>query len=176
MRALVGFGSLVLLISPGSAADLLRQTVDEAARKGAGCQSAKCHVGIEPMHVSTAVHLGCTDCHGGNADVTDKLQAHVSPRYPRFWPTSANPPRTYTLLNREDPAFVRFINPGDLRAATETCGSSGCHTDIVTRVKTSLMSQGSFLWGAALYNNGAFPFKNGVSARATMHTESRKSW
>jgi len=162
MRALIGFGSLALLISPGSAADLLRQTADEAARKGAGCQSAKCHVGIEPMHVSAAVHLGCTDCHGGNADVTDKLQAHVAPRYPRFWPTSANPLRTYTLLNREDPAFVRFINPGDLRAATGTCGSSGCHTDIVTRVKTSLMSQGSFLWGAALYNNGAFPLKNGI--------------
>ena len=114
------------------------------------------------MHVSPAVHLGCTDCHGGNADVTDKLQAHVHPRYPSFWPSSANPPRTYTLLNREDPAFVRFINPGDLRAASETCGSSGCHADIVSRVKTSLMSHGAFLWGAALYNNGAFPIKNSV--------------
>ena len=24
-----------------------------------------------------------------------------------------NPERTYTLLNRESPEFVRFINPGD---------------------------------------------------------------
>jgi hypothetical protein len=163
MRALlIGIGSLALLICPLSAADLLRQTIDEAARNSAGCQSANCHVGIEPMHVSPAVHLGCTDCHGGNAAVTDKFQAHVHPRYPRMWPSTANPPRTYTLLNREDPAFVRFINPGDLRAAPETCGSAGCHTDIVNRVKTSLMSQGSFLWGAALYNNGGFPFKNGI--------------
>jgi len=159
---LLGLGSLSLPIHPLSAADLLRQTADEAARHSAGCQSAKCHVGIEPMHVSPAVHLGCADCHGGNPDATDKFQAHVHPRYPRMWPSSANPPRTYTLLNREDPAFVRFINPGDLRAASETCGSSGCHTDIVSRVKTSLMSHGAFLWGAALYNNGAFPLKNGI--------------
>jgi len=35
------------------------------------CDSAKCHVGIEPMHASPAVHLTCTDCHGGRADTTD---------------------------------------------------------------------------------------------------------
>ena len=28
------------------------------------------------------------------------------------------------------------------------------------KVKTSMMTHGGMLWGAALYNNGAFPLKN----------------
>src|SRR4051812_3017740 len=44
-----------------------------------GCESAKCHVGIEPMHVSTAVKLTCKSCHGGDDATTDKLAAHVQP-------------------------------------------------------------------------------------------------
>ena len=163
MRApLIGVGFVALLAYPVLAVDLLRQTIAEATQKSSGCQSANCHVGIEPMHVSPAVHLGCTDCHGGKADTTDKLEAHVRPRYPRLWPSTANPPRTYTLLNREDPDFVRFINPGDLRVASETCGGSSCHAAIVAKVKTSLMTHGAFLWGAALYNNGGFPIKNSI--------------
>jgi hypothetical protein len=138
---------LVLLILPTLAAD--RE----------GCQSAKCHVGIEPMHASPAVHLACVDCHGGRADTTVKLAAHVTPRYPNEWPTSANPVRSYTLLNRESPEFVRFINPGDLRVADQSCGAAACHAPIVAKVRTSMMSHGAFLWGAALYNNGAFPLK-----------------
>ena len=74
------------------------------------------------MHTSPAVVLGCTDCHGGNAavrasDVSDhnapayvaaRDEAHVLPRYPKSWnwPSSANPQRSYTLLNRESPEFV----------------------------------------------------------------------
>jgi hypothetical protein len=154
---------LLLSITPLFAADdLLRQTEAAARVKSEGCQSARCHVGIESMHASPAVRLGCTDCHGGRADTTDKLAAHVAPRYPAEWPTSANPVRSYTLLNRESPEFVRFVNPGDLRAADRTCGGSGCHTAIVDKVRTSIMSHGAFLWGAALYNNGAFPLKRPV--------------
>ena len=52
------------------------------------------------------------------------------------------------------------MNPGDLRVAEETCGRSGCHTAEVQRVRTSMMTHGAMLWGAALYNNGAFPLKN----------------
>ena len=63
----------LLLAASLNAADLLRQTADEARAKSEGCQSAKCHVGIEPMHASPAVRLGCTDCHGGNPTTTDKL-------------------------------------------------------------------------------------------------------
>ena len=36
---------------------------------------------------------------------------------PEAWDSSANPVRSYTLLNHESPEFVRFVNPGDLRVA-----------------------------------------------------------
>ncbi len=114
------------------------------------------------MHASPAVHLTCTDCHGGNAGTTDKLAAHVAPRDRALWRSAANPPRSYAALNRESPEFVRFFNPGDLRIADQTCGSRNCHGAIVDKVRTSLMSHGAFLWGAALYNNGAFPLKRSV--------------
>ena len=153
--------ALLLSIAPlWAAGDLLRQTEEEARTKSEGCQSARCHVKIEPMHASPAVRLGCTDCHGGRADTTDKLAAHVEPRNRALWPSTANPVRSYTLLNQESPAFVRFVNPGDLRIADQACGS--CHEAIVDKVRTSMMSHGAFLWGSALYNNGAFPQKRPV--------------
>ncbi len=143
------------------AADL-RQSPEAAGRKSAGCVSAGCHTGVEPMHASPAVNLGCIDCHGGRADTTDKKAGHVQPRYGHLWPSTANPARSYTLLNREASEYVRFINPGDLRVADQTCGSSGCHAEIVYKVRHSMMTHGAFLWGAALYNNGAFPLKDSV--------------
>ena len=126
------------------------------------CESAKCHVGIEAMHVSPAVQLACTDCHGGRADTTDKLAAHVQPRNRALFHTAANPLRTYAALNQESADFVRFINPGDLRVADQTCGNRGCHGAIVAKVRSSLMTHGAFLWGAALYNNGGFPIKRAL--------------
>src|SRR5215207_8978203 len=41
------------------------QTAEDVHRKSRGC--IECHAGIEPMHTSSSVMLGCTDCHGGNA-------------------------------------------------------------------------------------------------------------
>jgi len=146
--------------SGAPAPDLARQTDDEARAKSAGCTSSRCHAGIEPMHSSRSVRLGCVDCHGGDASAADKEKAHVRPRFPDAWPSSANPERTYTLLNHEDPAFVRFVNPGDLRAAPMTCGPAGCHPSEVLRVSKSMMTTGAMLWGAALYNNGALPLKD----------------
>ena len=60
---------------------------------------------------------------------------------------------------------MRFVNPGDLRAAPEACG--GCHAKIVKNVSKSLMTHGGMLYAAALYNNGVLPFKNAWWARAT---------
>ena len=60
---------------------------------------------------------------------------------------------------KESAEFIRFVNPGDLRVAHLSCGSSGCHSGDVHNVRKSLMTTGSMLWGAALYNNGAFPQK-----------------
>lgn len=136
--------------------DLMKQTQRQADRKSRGCLT--CHRGIEPMHRNTAIKIGCTDCHGGDAEATTIKQAHVQPRHPDQWPSSANPERSYTLLNEEKPEFIRFVNPGDLRVAQEACG--GCHAQEVLRVKKSMMTHSALLWGGAAYNNGILSAKN----------------
>lgn len=128
-------------------------------RKSRGC--VECHKDIEnpSMHSSPSVVLGCTDCHGGNATPGLTIRkAHVAPRNPIFWESSANPNDSSVLLNHESAEFVRFVNPGDLRVAEQACGL--CHKEIVSRVPLSMMNHGAMLWGAALYNNGSVPFKN----------------
>lgn len=139
-----------------------------------GC--LKCHDQIEPMHkfgpTSTldkldhgkdALGLTCTACHGGNPVATEKDAAHVRPRFPREWEHNGKfkiPERSGPLLNRESPEFVRFLNPGDLRIAAKTCGSSECHSTQTNGVSNSMMRHGAMLLGAALYNNGGFPIKD----------------
>jgi hypothetical protein len=135
--------------------DLTHQTVAAAAAKSQGCIS--CHAGVGDMHRSPNVRLGCTDCHGGNANAFTKQEAHVHPKECEAWPGSANPVRSYTLLNHESPEFIRFVNPGDLRVAPVACG--GCHASEVLQVKKSMMTHGCMLWNAALYNNGSIPNK-----------------
>ena len=78
-------------------------------------------------------------------------KAHVLPRYPKTWhyPSSANPERSYVLLNREAPEFVRFVNPSDLRIAHEACGA--CHQPIIEAAKRSIMATSAMLWGGASY-------------------------
>jgi hypothetical protein len=126
------------------------------------------------MHSNTAINLGCTDCHGGNAGVTLAAgltknspeyrktmdSAHVLPRYPSEWhyPSSANPQRSYTLLNREAPEFIRFVNPSDYRVARESCGA--CHSEIIEASMRSLHGTAAMFWGGASYNNGILDFKN----------------
>lgn len=149
------------------------QTQAEADSKSAGCVS--CHTASDSasMHESPAVVLGCTDCHGGSPVVsvpptpyTDESYAaardaaHVQPRYPKSWhyPSSANPERSYTLLNRESRQYVRFVNPADYRAANEACGA--CHKPIIDASIRSMMATGVMLWGGAAYNNGILPFKD----------------
>jgi hypothetical protein len=135
--------------------DLLRQTDEEAAAKSVGCIT--CHQGARDPHFKDTVRLGCVDCHGGDPGATAKERAHVTPRFPAAWRTSANPVRSYTLLNHESPDFVRFVNPGDLRVAHVSCGC--CHANEVLQNRKSMMTHGCMLWGAALYNNGAVPNK-----------------
>jgi hypothetical protein len=132
------------------------QTAEEALAKSAGCIT--CHQGVTDMHNSPeTVRLGCVDCHGGNPAAMHKETAHVHPRFAQVWATSANPVRSYALLNHESPDFIRFVNPGDLRIAHLTCGV--CHPNEVLQVKKSMMTHGAMLWSAALYNNGSVPTK-----------------
>lgn len=148
----------------GAAVDLpppnwIDQTWEQARDKSVGCM--ECHEGIEKMHTSPQVVLGCTDCHGGDPSpgLTEE-QAHVHPseETKKFWKSSANPVDSSVLLNHEDIDFIRFVNPGDLRVAHVSCGL--CHGDIINDVNHSMMNHGAMLWGAALYNNGGYWLKN----------------
>lgn len=141
------------------------QTLAEADAKSIGCRDCHTTTDSHTMHASKAVVLGCTDCHGGNAQrgLTKEL-AHVPASHPEFWLGGANPHNSSVLLNHENPAFIRFFNPGDLRVADESCGP--CHTDIVDRVRHSMMNHGAMLWNAAAYNNGAIHLKNPIVGQA----------
>jgi hypothetical protein len=149
-----------------------RQTDDEVMKKSAGCLT--CHKPDNASMHASSRPIGCTDCHGGDATAmlaagtaresrqfTDvQGRAHVPSRLD-IWKTSANPVRSGAAVLQESLDFIRFVNPGDLRVADQACGA--CHetTDkpIVSSVRTSMMTHGAMLWGAALYNNGAFPLK-----------------
>jgi len=120
----------------------------------------RCHKSIEPMHASNAVKLACVDCHGGNATATEKNDAHVKPLHPELWKTSANPERTYTALLPESPEFVKFVNPGDLRVAAETCGR--CHASEANAVPRSTMTTSAVFWAAAGYANGILSTKHAI--------------
>src|ERR1700729_3324963 len=159
------------------------ETDKQVARNSSGCLS--CHrLSDQPtMHASAAVNLGCADCHGGDASVflpsavahgdaeDSKVMdlAHVLPRFPKAWryPSSANPPRSYTLLNRESPEFIRFVNPSDYRVVSAACGA--CHSEIIAASIRSLHSTGAMFWGGASYNNGVLPYKNYILGESYDH-------
>ncbi len=152
------------------------QSAEDVARKSTGCMSCHTETDNRSMHSSPAVRLGCTDCHGGNSSVSVSAStargmaqyesamesAHVLPRYPESWhyPSSANRERAYTLLNRESPEFVRFVNPSDYRVVGEACGA--CHVEVIEAAVRSMHSSGAMFWGGASYNNGILPFKKYV--------------
>ena len=188
VAALLGLGTVVVLLVGGlSGAERPRdvervrtpsapawQLPEQAELKSRGCFS--CHAGADErtMHENPAVVLGCTDCHGGDARVLRPRgstrgdsayraaldRAHVQPLHPKTWnyPSSANPERSYTLLNKESPEFIRFVNPSDYRVVQEACGA--CHQPIINAAKTSLMATTAMFWGGAAYNNGILGFKN----------------
>ena len=148
---------------------IAKQSQEEADKKSVGCLT--CHTpDTKSMH-PTEVRAGCTDCHGGNAGaMRDKgmsressqfadiqRQAHVQPRLD-IWRTSGNPASVWEQSIKESPEYIRFVNPGDFRIARETCGQ--CHLSETLNNEKSSMRHGGMLWGAALYNNGSFPFKN----------------
>src|SRR5579863_7301104 len=151
-----------------------RQTDEDVQRNSAGCMSCHGLTEAPSMHNTGTVHLGCSNCHGGdpsvmkpvgtkqqNASYIDaKWKAHPHPEIPSMWKSSANPVRPYSNWLKESSDYIKFVNPGDLRVAEETCGRVGCHKQEVRAVQTSMMTHGAMLWQAALYNNGVYPFKN----------------
>src|SRR5258708_29780237 len=127
--------------APQESAPFRGQSQEEADRKSSGCIS--CHTSTDEltMHPTKTVHLGCTDCHGGNSSVSVKSgaapdspeynsateKAHVQPRDPSLKNRSALPERMYTKWLAETAQYVKFANPGDLRIAPPTCRAAGCH-------------------------------------------------
>jgi hypothetical protein len=190
-RALILFGLLAGLAASSALADPppapitappapQTQTQAEAQLKSGGCMGCHRTTDALNMHTSPGVILGCADCHGGNPAAAlppgtppDSPEyrrvmdaAHVQPRFPKDWnwPSSAKPARTYTLLNKESPEFVRFVNPSDYRVVREACGA--CHLGVIAAAERSLMSTTAMFWAAGAYNNGILPFKHTILGEA----------
>ena len=149
---------------------LISLSPQQAKNASLGCLDCHNQTDSHTMHDSELVILGCTHCHGGDATVRAtkmtprsapwneaKDKAHILPRQPKIFSSSANPQNTYARLNDESAEYVRFINPGDLRVARQACGD--CHPHEVYAVERSLMTTSAMLWGGASYNNNILPFK-----------------
>jgi hypothetical protein len=150
------------------------QSREEADRKSLGCITCHSPMDEATMHPTKTVQLGCTDCHGGDFTASiaagtpanspeyfaAKQKAHVLPRDAIFRNRGARPQDVFAKWLAESPEYIKFVNPGDLRVAAETCGAASCHASETRAVSTSMMTHTGLLWGAALYNNGAIPTKN----------------
>jgi hypothetical protein len=162
-------------VSPSQESSLFAaQLQEEANRKSPGCISCHASTDEPTMHPTRTVRLDCTDCHGGNSSISvapgaaqnsseyiaTKEKAHVQPRDASFRNRANLPERSYTKWLKESAEYIKFVNPGDLRVAPETCGATGCHAAETRAVSTSMMTHAGMLWGAALYNNGGYPTKN----------------
>ena len=113
----------------------------DEAPASAGCLA--CHAGIEEMHPWARV--SCVQCHGGNESAAKKEDAHVLPRQ--------RPPGDERVLGQLwDPDFLRFQDPGNLRAAPTSCGP--CHSKAVSDTTRSLHATTAGHLGDGLYENG----------------------
>jgi len=161
----------------------VNQSYAAPEEESAGCVSCHTPTDEPTMHPTKTVHLGCTDCHGGDSSIAirpgtaptsaeyraAKEKAHVHPRNAAFKDRGNVPERSYTLWLKESAEYIKFVNPGDLRVAPGTCGARGCHAAEVRSVSTSMMTHVGLLWGAALYNNGSFPYKNAHFGESYSH-------
>lgn len=121
----------------------------EPAWEGEGDACLSCHQGVEPVHGPPVDALDCTSCHGGDDTALTKEAAHVP--VPDDWATirgDALPfaPDGYIKdfapdqLDQLPAAYVRFINPGDVRGMEQSCGAEGCHPSQVETVRRSIMT------------------------------------
>src|SRR5262249_34468181 len=115
MMPLISTGLLLLALAAAPA----DQSPVDVANKSRGCLGCHQQTDRSSMHESPAVKLGCVDCHGGDASVIpprdlprgeleySRLRDLAHVKYPAEWPSphSANPQRSYTLLNRVPTEF-----------------------------------------------------------------------
>lgn len=102
-----------------------------------------CHTGIEEMHPWAPVT--CVQCHGGNAAAAKKEDAHVAAR-------QRAPGDERVLGPQWDLERTRFLDPGNLRVAGETCGP--CHSKACADTVRSLHATTAGHLADGLYENG----------------------
>ncbi len=145
------------------------ETPEQAAANSAGCITCHTRTDEASMHPSGTVTLGCTTCHGGDANVSvaaglaagapdyiaAKKKAHPQSRVADIGKSSANPVRPYTEWLRESEEYIQFVNPGDLRVADKVCGR--CHAAEVRNVRTSMMTHGRHAVGGGALQQRRHP-------------------
>jgi hypothetical protein len=92
---------------------IVKEHETEPSREASSEGCLTCHDKVsdpDPFHPLSS--FGCHRCHLGNPYATRTARAHMG--------------------------MVR--NPGDLRVVERTCGSAGCHGDVVNRVKNGVMA------------------------------------
>ncbi len=142
--ALLGTTLAALALLAVLGASSARSAAEErAAGPASNGSCVVCHGGIEDMHPFAPVT--CVQCHGGDASRTVKEDAHVRSR--------TRPPGDERVLGQSfDPEYLRFLDPGDLRAAPASCGP--CHQRAVYDVTHSLHATTSGHLADGLYENG----------------------
>ena len=119
--------------------------------------------------------LGCTDCHGGNAadrvagwrcardrrNTRKRLRKRHPSRdlRPRERAVRQSSSRLYQVVERRARVTSNSSIPAICASRSKPAAVRMSYSE-VQRVRTSMMTHGAMLWGAALYNNGAFPLKN----------------
>jgi hypothetical protein len=122
-------GLRLLAVSLVALALAIEGTAARAQRGGvAGETCLTCHFGIEEMHPWEP--LSCTDCHGGDGTAETMERAHVAPKKPLPADERVLP------LDWPDRAYLRFVNPTNLRIVDETCGT--CHGGLCEDLRISL--------------------------------------
>jgi hypothetical protein len=120
---------------------------DTGWHPGEGDACLSCHVGIENVHFEAVPYGDCTRCHGGDGKALTQEEAHVA--VPENWAQVRGdglPPAPHgyikdmppDMLDQLSADYIRFINPGDMRAAEAACGE--CHEGYVERLKNSIMT------------------------------------
>ena len=106
-------------------------------------QCVSCHGGIAEIGASHPRSFGCTVCHGGDGNATDRESAHA------------------TLIYDPD-AGTGKRNPSSLRVVDKTCGQTYCHSghpgedrNHVERVRKSMMSTLAGMISGLRYQWGA---------------------
>ena len=153
--------ALTLLLACKGGDDTPDPTGDSWTGEGDACLS--CHEGAEPIHEEGIAPTECVICHGGDGEALTYEEAHVLPPA-NYWEVRGTglpvAPEGYIKdfapdqLDQMPVEYVRFINPGDLRAAGDTCGSAGCHEGMTEMVERSIMSTNAGHYMPTLYLAG----------------------